>query len=282
MLFRSADFGGLEGADKHCQTLAAAAGAGGRTWRAYLSATPAGGNPAVHARDRIGAGPWYNFNGVMVAGSLDELHGDNKLTKQTSVTEKGAVVDGSFHAPFAEELAKTDVMIIFKGDAGYMSAPEKAALEAFVKRGGGLVLLPMAVHAAGSSHEVVLIETLAIGLGVASFSHAAGVHYQNVTEIEPYLAAINAGQRPTKRAFRIRDRIVTDPIRSEIRRIPASLAAIGFNAPVHARITGRSNERDRREARHPEPLRRHRAGRFMAGGRGPRLSRLLMPVLRHV
>lgn len=91
---KGADFGGLEGADKHCQTLAAAAGAGGRTWRAYLSATPAGGNPAVHARDRIGAGPWYNFNGVMVAGSLDELHGDNKLTKQTSVTEKGAVVSG--------------------------------------------------------------------------------------------------------------------------------------------------------------------------------------------
>ena len=84
-----ADLGGLLGADRHCQSLAAAAGAGDRTWHAYLSAAASGGQEAVNARDRIGSGPWYNFNGVMVAENLDQLHGDNNLTKETIVTEKG-------------------------------------------------------------------------------------------------------------------------------------------------------------------------------------------------
>ena len=95
-----ANLGGLEGADKHCQTLAAAAGAGGRTWRAYLSASPAGNQPAVHARDRIGAGPWFNAKGVQVAASVDDLHSDNnKLSKEHSLTEKGAVVNGRGDTP---------------------------------------------------------------------------------------------------------------------------------------------------------------------------------------
>lgn len=88
---RGGDLGGLEGADRHCQTLAAAAGAGNRTWRAYLSTQGAG---AVNARDRIGRGPWSNARGVVVARDLAELHGQNNLNKQTALTERGEVVPG--------------------------------------------------------------------------------------------------------------------------------------------------------------------------------------------
>jgi hypothetical protein len=88
---QGADFGGLAGADRHCQALAASAGAGNKTWHAYLSTTGAGG---VDARDRIGRGPWYNAKGVMVASSVDELHGANHLTKETALTETGAMVPG--------------------------------------------------------------------------------------------------------------------------------------------------------------------------------------------
>jgi hypothetical protein len=88
---RGADFGGLAGADAHCQALASAAGMGSRTWRAYLSTTGPGG---VDARDRIGTGPWYNVRGELVAANVAELHGTNQLTKQTSLTERGEVVSG--------------------------------------------------------------------------------------------------------------------------------------------------------------------------------------------
>ncbi len=94
-----ADLGGLLGADRHCQSLAAAVGAGDRTWHAYLSATASGGEEAVNARDRIGSGPWYNFNGVMVAENVDQLHGDNNLTKETIVTERGDMVNGRGDSP---------------------------------------------------------------------------------------------------------------------------------------------------------------------------------------
>src|SRR5687768_4239446 len=70
------NLGGIEGADKHCQTLAAAAGGGNRTWRAYLSTQPAGGQPGVNARDRIGTGPWYNVKGQLIAANVEDLHGD--------------------------------------------------------------------------------------------------------------------------------------------------------------------------------------------------------------
>src|SRR5437764_640493 len=81
---KGADLGGLEGADRHCQQLAQSAGAGSRTWHAYLSTQAADGKPAVNARDRIGKGPWQNAKGVVVAKDVDELHGQNNLTKQTS------------------------------------------------------------------------------------------------------------------------------------------------------------------------------------------------------
>ncbi len=94
-----ANLGGLEGADKHCQTLAAAAGGGNRTWRAYLSTQPAGGQPGVNARDRIGTGPWYNVKGQLIAANVAELHGDierdrNNIRKPTALNEKGGEVSG--------------------------------------------------------------------------------------------------------------------------------------------------------------------------------------------
>jgi hypothetical protein len=96
---KGADFGGLAGADKHCQTLAAAAGAGSKTWHAYLSASAAGPSPAVNARDRIGKGPWKNAKGVVIAKDIAELHGTNNLTKQSALTEKGTVVNGRGDTP---------------------------------------------------------------------------------------------------------------------------------------------------------------------------------------
>jgi hypothetical protein len=98
-LGKGADLGGVDGADQHCQQLAQAAGAGGRTWHAYLSTQPEGGKPAVNARDRIGKGPWQNAKGVVVAKSVDELHGNNNLSKQTALTEKGDVVNGRGDTP---------------------------------------------------------------------------------------------------------------------------------------------------------------------------------------
>lgn len=95
-----ANLGGLAGADKHCQTLAEAAGSTGRTWRAYLSAAAADGQPAVNARDRIGTGPWYNAKGVKVADDVAMLHSDNnQLSKENSLTEKGEVVNGRGDTP---------------------------------------------------------------------------------------------------------------------------------------------------------------------------------------
>lgn len=89
------NLGGLEGADKHCQALATAAGAGARTWHAYLSTQADGGKPAVNARDRIGKGPWKNAKGEVIATSVDDLHSpNNKLTIETDLTETGRKVSG--------------------------------------------------------------------------------------------------------------------------------------------------------------------------------------------
>jgi hypothetical protein len=91
---RGADLGGLAGADRLCQSLATAAGSA-KTWRAYLSTQPMGGQPGGNARDRIGTGPWKNASGVVVATSVADLHGpSNNLTKQTVLTEKGATLKG--------------------------------------------------------------------------------------------------------------------------------------------------------------------------------------------
>src|SRR5437762_8377363 len=97
---KGADLGGLDGADAHCQQLAQRHGAGGKTWRAYLSTQAVDGKPAVNARDRIGNGPWQNFKGDIVAQSLDDLHSDNnKLGMNVSLTERGQVIPGVGFAP---------------------------------------------------------------------------------------------------------------------------------------------------------------------------------------
>ncbi len=98
------NYGGLAGADAHCQMLAQAAGRGNVKWVAYLSTQGPG---AVNARDRIGQGPWYNARGAMIAANLNELHGDtleqarmgNRLHKNSALTEKGAIVKGSGDQP---------------------------------------------------------------------------------------------------------------------------------------------------------------------------------------
>ena len=106
---KGADLGGLAGADQHCQTLAAAAGAGNRTWHAYLST---GGPNAVNARDRIGQGPWYNAKNARVAQNVADLHGDtldqarigNNLTKATALTEKGDPIHGVGDTPNTHDM----------------------------------------------------------------------------------------------------------------------------------------------------------------------------------
>jgi hypothetical protein len=99
-----ANLGGLAGADEHCQSLARAAGAGSRTWHAYLSAAPAAGQPAINARDRIGNGPWFNAKGAPIAFNVADLHGDvhrdrNSINKEFALNEKGLPVNGRGDTP---------------------------------------------------------------------------------------------------------------------------------------------------------------------------------------
>ena len=104
---QGADLGGLAGADAHCQQLAAAVGAGNKTWRAYLSTQAQGGQPAVNARDRIGTGPWYNVQGALIARDVGHLHGDvleesrigNAVNWSTALTEKGTPVKRAGDTP---------------------------------------------------------------------------------------------------------------------------------------------------------------------------------------
>jgi hypothetical protein len=97
---KGADLGGLSGADQQCQRLAQSAGAGGKTWRAYLSTQATEGATAINARDRIGKGPWKNFKAEVVAADVDELHGTtNKLGTEISLTERGTMVAGRGWTP---------------------------------------------------------------------------------------------------------------------------------------------------------------------------------------
>jgi hypothetical protein len=117
-----ANVGGLAGADKICQNLAAAAGAGNRMWRAYLSAAAAAGQPAVNAKDRIGRGPWMNVKGVVIAKSVADLHSDaNNLKKDTALTEKGGVVNGVGDTPNQHDIltgSQADGTLAMGADGG--------------------------------------------------------------------------------------------------------------------------------------------------------------------
>jgi hypothetical protein len=112
-----ADLGGLAGADAHCQKLASAAGAGGKTWRAYLSTQ---GKETINARDRIGKGPWYNAKGVQIASDVNHLHGaSNNVNKETALDEKGQPVQGRGDKPNRHDIltgSRTDGTAFAGGD----------------------------------------------------------------------------------------------------------------------------------------------------------------------
>ncbi len=133
---KGADFGGLAGADRHCQTLAAAVGAGNRTWRAYLSTQPTSAAPAVNARDRIGKGPWRNAKGVVVAKNVAELHGSNNLNKQTALTEKGAVVNGRSDTP-----NQHDILTGTQADGSAYAAGDDKTCGNWTKSGEGSAIV---------------------------------------------------------------------------------------------------------------------------------------------
>jgi hypothetical protein len=99
-LGKGGDLGGLAGADAHCQQLAATAGAGGKTWHAYLSSPETPAAKGTNARDRIGNGPWQNAKGVVIAQNVDDLHSaNNKLSRDTVLTERGTMVAGVGYTP---------------------------------------------------------------------------------------------------------------------------------------------------------------------------------------
>ena len=128
-----ADYGGLAGADRHCQALASAVGAGGHTWHAYLSTQ---GPNAVNARDRIGRGPWRNAKGVVVAKSVADLHGDNNLDKQTALDEKGEVVNGRGDTP-----NRHDILTGSKPDGTAFTGSDDMTCGNYTKSGDGSVML---------------------------------------------------------------------------------------------------------------------------------------------
>ena len=133
---KGADFGGLDGADKHCQALAAAAGAGGKTWRAYLSTSASGSTPAVNAKDRIGKGPWQNAKGVVIAKDVAELHGTNNITKQTALTEKGDVSNGRGDTP-----NKHDILTGTQMDGTAYAGTDDMTCGNWTKSGDGIAMV---------------------------------------------------------------------------------------------------------------------------------------------
>ncbi|MEA2870359.1 MAG: hypothetical protein QOH67_335 [Hyphomicrobiales bacterium] len=130
---KGADLGGLEGADRHCQTLAQAAGSSGKTWRAYLSTQGAG---AVNAKDRIGRGPWQNAKGVVVAKDLAELHGTNNLNKQTALSEKGEVINGRGDTP-----NRHDILTGSQSDGTAFTGADDRTCGNYTKSGAGAVMV---------------------------------------------------------------------------------------------------------------------------------------------
>ena len=132
---RGGDLGGLAGADAHCQALATAEGAGDHTWRAYLSVSARDGQPAVNARDRIGRGPWYNAEGLLIAASLDDLHSDSDkavINKQTAVTERLDPVNGVDDSP-----NQHDILTGSRPDGTALPASDDLTCGNWTSSGGG-------------------------------------------------------------------------------------------------------------------------------------------------
>ena len=132
---KGADLGGLEGADKHCQSLAQAAGSTGKTWHAYLSTQ---GSGAVNARDRIGKGPWQNVKGVVIAKDVADLHSDNNnLNKQTALTEKGATIP----SPPEDSTNQHDILTGSQADGTAFSGDKDMTCGNWTKSGEGAAML---------------------------------------------------------------------------------------------------------------------------------------------
>lgn len=129
---QSGNLGGLAGADGICEKLASAAGVGGRNWHAYLSTQATGGAVAVNARDRIGKGPWTNAKGVVIARDLAELHGTNNISKETALTETGAVVPGT-----GDPVNTHDIMTGSRPDGTAMPAGRDATCSNWTSAGTG-------------------------------------------------------------------------------------------------------------------------------------------------
>jgi hypothetical protein len=130
---KGGDLGGLEGADRHCQTLAQAAGAGGKAWKAYLSTQ---GTGAVNAKDRIGRGPWQNAKGVVIAKDVAELHGANNLTKQTALSEKGDVINGRGDTP-----NRHDILTGSQADGTAFTGADDRTCANWTKSGAGAAMV---------------------------------------------------------------------------------------------------------------------------------------------
>ncbi len=139
---KGADLGGLAGADAHCQRLATAAGAGSRTWRAYLSVPgtlPAPNTTAVaavHARDRIGAGPWFNAKGELVARNVAHLHNGNNLTKTSALDERGGAVKGRGDTP-----NEHDILTGSRGDGTAFAPQTDTTCKAWTSSGEGSAIV---------------------------------------------------------------------------------------------------------------------------------------------
>jgi hypothetical protein len=175
---KGADLGGLAGADQHCQKLAAAAGAGNRTWHAYLSTSASGGQAAVNARDRIGQGPWYNAKGARIAQNLEDLHGDtaeaarlgNNISKATALTEKGEPIKGFGDSPNQHDMltgSQTDGRAYADGDHTCQNWTARGAGTAQLghhDRTGGGNTSWNSVHASRGCSQENLVSTGGAGL----------------------------------------------------------------------------------------------------------------------
>lgn len=166
------DLGGLEGADFHCDSLAADAGSTGRTWRAYLS-TQESGKRGISARYRIGNGPWYNANGELVASDLDDLHLTPNIIKRTAVDENGNRVKGVGDTPNQHDIltgSMADGMAYFPSDtddhtcSNWTSSGEGSAQVGHHDRHGGGNTSWNSAHGSRGCSQDNLISTGGAGL----------------------------------------------------------------------------------------------------------------------
>jgi hypothetical protein len=164
----------LAGADAHCQQLASAVGRGNVTWRAYLSQAAGGGLPQVHARDRIGTGPWYNATGAVIAWNIDDLHEDrNNIRKPTALNENGEMVNGVGDQPNQHDIltGSDSTGRLVPGNAAVTTcnnwtsnAPENRAMLGHHDRLGGGSASWNAVHSSAGCSQENLVQTGGNGL----------------------------------------------------------------------------------------------------------------------